>query len=105
MSDIKHPCVYEDASVSLYLEEHPYYGVLIHVISRQWNNSIFKRYAKIFSALREEMKERGYDYIYAAIKPADNKLKKFAHIFCFSGTGTLVKDDQDCTREIFKCLT
>lgn len=95
---------YEDPTVAVRFEEHPYYKLLIHVDSFVWNKSVFNHYLDIWVEMTDYLKTEGHKEINAAIKPDDKKLKKFATLFGFFNTGVSVTTEKGTEREVYKCL-
>lgn len=97
-----HPKVYDDETVEVYLEifqDQPF----IHVISKEWDKSTVKHYTEVFVELCDQLAERGYSFLFAAILPEDEKLKKFSSMFGFEETENTLLDDQGNMRIIYKC--
>ena len=101
----KHPKIYEDETVAVYLELHPYFGCFIHVDSKKWNKKVFRHYMEVFAELLTQLEAKGFDYICAAILEDDKKLMKFSEMFGFEDTGVALKDTQGRERRVFKCFT
>lgn len=96
----KHPSIYKDSNVELFLETHPQYKVIIHCYVHNWNKALFKNFVDIWLDLMELLKARGYDDIHAMIGTDNKRLKKFSSMFGFSSTGVFLED-----REVYKCST
>jgi len=103
MSDIKHPTIYKDEDIELFLETHPYWKLLIHCYVAKWNRTNYFKFIHLWLELSEQLKNKGFEYIYAAVLRSDEKLKKFAEMFGFKTTGTFLKDNEKNEREVFKC--
>lgn len=101
MSDILHPLVYEDDTIQLYLETHPFYGVIVHMYSLKWSLSVAKHYYDVLADLLEALKARGVNKVYAM--SADEKLTRFAEMYGFQSTGTYVRDTQGVERLVMVC--
>lgn len=105
MSDSLHPLIYSDDVVEVYLETHPHYGLFIHWISKKWSKSFYKHHLEVFLELCDQLKDKGFSCIHAAILVDDIKLQKFSEMFGFSYTGESVRDQYKNERGIYKCST
>lgn len=97
-----HPKVYDDETVEVYLEifqDQPF----IHVISKEWSKEAVTHYTDVFVELCDQLAERGYTKLFAAILPEDKKLQKFSSMFGFEETENTLLDNQGRTRIIYKC--
>jgi len=82
--DAKHPCIYDDENVTLYLEICPDGLPLIHCRVHKWTHNTFKEFKEIWKSLTDIFKEKKYIGIYAP--DMDSKLYKFAKMFGFETT-------------------
>ena len=82
--DAKHPCIYDDENVTLYLEICPDGLPLLHCEVRKWTHNTFKEFREIWANLTDIFKEKKYIGIYAP--EMDNKLYRFAKMFGFEAT-------------------
>lgn len=101
MSDPIHPLIHEDETIKLYLETHPYYGVIVHMYSLDWSPSVAKHYYMVLANLKMALKSHGVEHLYAM---SDNeKLTKFASMYGFEDTGTRTMDTKGIERKVMKC--
>ena len=101
MSDILHELTYKDETGEIYLEYHPYYGVIMHCYALKWNKATALHYWTVWEKMLAELSNQGYDKIYAMV---DNpKLKKFALMYGFESTGVTLMDEKSIEREVMVC--
>lgn len=91
---------YKDEAGSLYLEYHPYYGVLIHCEIYQWSRKTIRHFYEVWEEFLNELSEKGYDKLYALV--GDKKLRKFATMYGFESTGTFLHAEGK-DREVMVC--
>lgn len=103
LSKITHPTIYKDADWELFLETHPYYGLFIHANVYNWSKSKLKHFYYVWYELLDQLKDKGFNDIHAAIMVDDVKLKKFADLFGFVDTGVRSLDTDKNEREIYRC--
>lgn len=104
MSDIVHPVIYKDDDVELFLETHPYWKLLIHCYVTNWSKSKYEDFVLIWTEFLDQIDKKGFDKIHAAIRPCDDRLRKFASMFGFKPTGVYLKDNRGDERLVFECL-
>jgi len=105
VSSIKHPCVYKDSVLQLFLEQHVYWGLFIHCYVCGWNKKTIKHLSDVWDNFLDEIKSKGFDKVHAAVLEEDDKLRKFSSYFGFISTGTFITDTDGNIREVFECLT
>lgn len=101
MSEILHPLVYEDDTIQLYLETHPYYGCIVHMYSLKWSLSVAKHYYVVLANLLDALRQQGVEELYAMSNNA--KLTKFSEMYGFQSTGTYIKDTKGTERLVMRC--
>lgn len=98
---ILHPLVYKDSSLELYLEKTEDDLLFIHAYANKWSREIYDEFLGVWIELLEELKKRGYNEIYAAVK--DNKLRKFAAMFGFVESSITIVDSAGDYRQVMIC--
>ena len=101
MSDIKHPTIYKDETLELFLEFTEDNMPFIHCYVYKWSTEIYKQHKVIWQSVIDTLRAKGYSTIYAGAM--DNKLVKFARMFGFEETEMLFEDSHHNIRRILKC--
>lgn len=104
MSEILHLTVYKDENIELFLERHPHYGLIIHCYVYKWGKKQAKDFYTLWVVVLAEFGIFGFEKVYAAIRPDDEKLIKFASMYGFTYTGEYVTDSKGDQRVMYQCL-
>ena len=97
--DAKHPCIYDDDNVTLYLEmcgDKPF----IHCTVHEWSHNMLKTFKQEWVNVLEAFKEKGYKDIYAP--DMDKKVTKFAKMFGFETTKDVILGEDNKLRRVLK---
>lgn len=73
---------------------------IMHVELKSWSLSEYKRYKKVFKAIKARLKEVGITEVYSITD--SKKEKKFNKLFGFKPTGMLVLADDNILSEVLK---
>lgn len=73
---------------------------IMHVELKSWSKSEFKRYKKIFSAIKARLKQVGITEVFSVTD--SKKERKFNLMFGFKPTGMLTLDDNGILSEVLK---
>ena len=97
--DSKHPCIYDDDNVTLYLEmcEH---RPFIHCTVHKWTHGTLKEFKVIWDSMITAFTNKGYEEIYAS--DMDDKVTKFAKMFGFKETENKTLGDDNKIRGVLK---
>jgi len=99
----KHPKIYGDDNIDLYIETHPYFGLFAHCIVHNWSKSSLVAFRELWDEVLDSLSEKGFPAIHAAILEGDSKLQHFSSLFGFEPTGRRVKDSKGDVREVYRC--
>ena len=95
--DAKHPCIYDDDNVTLYLEmcgDKPF----IHCRVVNWSHNKLKEFLQIWLDIASIFKKKGYEYIYAP--DMEPKVTKFAKVFGFKETQDSILSEDNKIRGV-----
>lgn len=84
---------YQDDSVRLRLEQHPELGIVVHCDAFKWSKELYFHYLEVFEEFINYPAVHSKGVVYAAIDPDDTLLQKFASMFGFTETETVLKNE------------
>ena len=100
MSDV----IWDDDVGRLAIEEHPEFGVILHVEIYHWSVSNYKRALVTFLAFMESLSLKGIDTVYGAVRQNDPKHEKFALMFGWEKTDrVLISPDETLELDLWRC--
>ena len=101
-NEIKHPTLLKHEWGELFLEKFER-KPMIHCYVYHWSPSAYKLFKQIWTHVLGGFKQHGENFVYAAVKPDDVKLQKFAMIYGFEFEDRYVLDNKGDLRKIMKC--
>jgi hypothetical protein len=73
---------------------------IMHVELKSWSLSEFKRYKKVFNAIKARLKQVGITEVFSITD--SKKERKFNLMFGFKSTGTILVDDSGILSEVLR---
>ena len=99
--DAKHPCIYDDDNVTLYLEMSEGIHPFIHCTVHKWTHNTLKDFVKGWVEVLNTFKKKGYKEIYAP--DMGDKITRFAKMFGFKETEDKILGEDLKIRGVLKC--
>jgi len=99
--DAKHPCIYDDDNVTLYLEMSEEIYPFIHCTVHKWTHNTLREFKNIWTSVLNTFKKKGYKEIYAP--DMDDKITRFAKMFGFRKIEGQILGEDLKVRGVLKC--